>query len=82
MYIVGWTPRAMRSLADLCLSHPGRWTEINAAEVEITDKLQRRPLQHSQEVSEGLRRIISLPFVVYFSVDGNRVEVDAVGRMG
>jgi hypothetical protein len=82
MYVVGWTSRAMRNLADLCLNHPGRWAEINAAEVEITDKLQRRPLQHSQEVSEGLRRIVSLPLVVYFSVDGNRVEVDAVGWMG
>ena len=82
MFDVEWTARATTSLGAVCLDHPGEWGVINAAEQDINYKLQRRPLHYSQEVSEGLRRIISSPLVLYFSIDGNRVEVDAVGWIG
>ena len=82
MHEVNWTRRGTRDLAALCLDHPHEWAAIDAAEQDISDKLQRQPLQHSQDVSEGLRKIISSPLIAYFSIDGNRVEVDAVGWIG
>jgi mRNA-degrading endonuclease RelE of RelBE toxin-antitoxin system len=82
MYEVHWTPKATDELAALCLHHPGEWALINASEEDISDKLKRQPLKQSHEVSEGLRRIISWRVVVYFSIDGNRIIVDAVGWIG
>jgi hypothetical protein len=64
------------------LDHPNHWGAIDAAEQDITAKLSRDPLYFSQEVSEGLRRIISWPLAAYFVIDGNQVEVDAVGWIG
>jgi hypothetical protein len=41
--------------------------------------LQRDPLHGSQAVAEGLLRKIAVrPLVIYFSISGNRVEVDSV----
>ena len=82
MHDVHWTRRGTRDLAALCLDHPNEWAAIDAAEQDISNKLQRHPLRYSQEVSEGLRKIMSRPLVVYFSIDGDRVLVDAVGWIG
>jgi hypothetical protein len=82
MNIIDWSQRGTDDLAALCVAHPQQWAEINAAEQDITYKLERHPLKHSQEVSEGLRRIISWPLVAYFSVDGNKIEIDAVAWIG
>jgi hypothetical protein len=81
MYEVHWTPRGINTLAEICLNHASEWQAINAAEENIADKLMRNPLTYSHEVSEGLRRIISSPLVVYFTIEGNRVQIDAVGWM-
>ena len=82
MHDVEWKPSATSNLAAICLEHPEHWIDIDAAEQAITYKLQRQPLQSSQEVSEGLRRIICWPLVVYFSIDRNQIEIDAVGWIG
>ena len=79
MFDIIWSQNATNVLAMLCLDHPSDWSVINTAEEDITSKLQVRPLKHSQEISEGLRRIISWPLIVYFSIDGNQIEIDAVG---
>ncbi len=68
--------------AAICVAHPPRWKDINDADNDIAQKLQRDPLQYSQPVSEGLRRIISDPLVIFFSIDGNQVTVEAVGWIG
>ena len=56
-----------------------RWSDIDAADQDIDNKLRRNPQKHSQLVSEELRRIISDPLVVYFTIEGNQVVVEAVG---
>ncbi len=50
---IHWTRRGTSDLAAVCLDHPQHWDAINAAEQDISDRLQRDPLQYSQEVSEG-----------------------------
>ena len=82
MYSVHWTRRGTNDLAALCLAYSNRWAEIDAAEQTISDLLQRDPLHCSQAVSEGLRKIASRPLVVFFSITGNRVEVDSVAWIG
>ena len=75
MHEVHWLKKATTDLAAICLDHLTMWPIIDAAEQDIARKLQRHPLKYSQEVSEGLRRIISWPLIVYFSIEGNKVAV-------
>jgi hypothetical protein len=82
MYDVRWLKQATSDLAAICLVHLAMWPVIDAAEQDISRKLQWDPFMYSQEVSEGLRRIISWPLSAYFSIDGNNVEVEAVGWIG
>lgn len=82
MYSVRWTRQGTNDLAALCVAHPTRWADIDAAEQAISDLLQRAPVHSSQAVSEGLRKIACRPLVVYFSITGNRIEVDAVAWIG
>lgn len=82
MFALHWTRRGTSDLAAVCLDHPKHWAAIDAAEQDISDRLQRDPLQFSEEVAEGLRKIISQPLVAYFTIAGNRVEVDAVAWVG
>jgi hypothetical protein len=84
MHDVHWMKKATTDLPAICLDHLTMWPVIDAAEQDIARKLERHPLKYSQEVSEGLRRIISWPLIVYFSVDGTKtkVEVEAVGWIG
>ncbi len=79
MFRVEWEPSASDHFAAISVAHPNRWKDINAADNDIEKKLQRDPLKYSQVVSEGLRRIISDPLVVYFTIEGNQVNVEAVG---
>jgi hypothetical protein len=82
MYVVQWSHSATNSLAAICLLHLHDWPAIDAAEQDISEKLERDPIHCSQEVSEGLRRIISRPLVAFFSIDGNRAVVDGVNWIG
>jgi hypothetical protein len=82
MFSVVWQPSATDQFAAICVAQPGRWSDINDADNDITAKLEHDPLKFSQAVSEGLRRIISGPLVVYFSIDGNQVTVESVGWIG
>ena len=82
MFAVDWEPSATDQFAAICVAHPTRWKDINDADNDITQKLQRDPLKYSQPVSEGLRRIISDPVVAFFSIDGKQVTVEAVGWIG
>jgi hypothetical protein len=82
MYSVHWTGRATNDLAALCLAYPNRWADVDAAEQAIFDLLRRDPLHCSQAVSEGLRKIARRPLVVFFSIDGDQVEVDSVAWIG
>jgi hypothetical protein len=79
MYRVEWETSASEQFADISMAHPNRWNDINAADNDIGKKLARDPFKNSQAVSEGLRRINSDPLVVYFTVDGNQVNVEAIG---
>jgi hypothetical protein len=56
MHDVQWKSTATNDLAAICLEHPTMWVVINAAELDIANKLRRDPVQFSQEVSEGLQR--------------------------
>jgi hypothetical protein len=82
MFAVDWDFSASSEFAEISMRYTDRWHDINAADNDIHKKLQRNPLQYSQPVSEGLRRIISGPLAVYFSIDGNNVHVEAVGWIG
>jgi hypothetical protein len=79
MFRVEWEPSASDHFAAISVAHADRWQDINTADNDIGKRLQRDPLKYSQAVSEGLRRIISDPLVVYFSIDGDQVNVEAVG---
>jgi hypothetical protein len=78
MFRVEWEPSASDHFAAISMAHPDRWEAINAADNDIGKKLLRDPLKYSEAVSEGLRRIISDPLVVYFSIDGDQVNVEAL----
>jgi hypothetical protein len=82
MFAVDWELSASNEFAVISMLHTDRWTDINAADNDISKKLQRNPLKFNQPVSEGLRRIISGPLAVFFSIDGNDVHVEAVGWVG
>ena len=82
MFRVDWEPAATDQFAAICVAYPSRWADINAADNEIGNKLERDPAKHGEAVAEGLRRISSEPLVVYFSMAGNQVTVEAVGWLG
>lgn len=82
MFVVEWELSATDDFAAVSALHPGRWNDINAGDNDIESKLRKHPLQSSQPVSEGLRRIISEPLAVFFFIDGNNVYVEAVGWVG
>jgi hypothetical protein len=42
-------------------------------------RLRKNPLHFGEPVAEGLRRIISEPLAIYFSIAGNQITVEAVG---
>ena len=73
MYRVAWEPAASERFAEIAMSHPDRWKDINLADNDIAKKLERDPLKHSEPISEGLRRIICSPLAIYFSIDGDQV---------
>lgn len=72
-------PAATDQFAAICLAHTDRWNDIDTADNDIGKRLELDPLKHSQPISEGLRRISAEPLVVYFSVEGDQVAVEAVG---
>jgi hypothetical protein len=72
----------MREFAEITLLHPGRWNEINAADNDIDAKLRVNPTKYGQHISEGLWRIQSQPLLVYYTVDGNLVDVASVSWIG
>jgi hypothetical protein len=82
MHYVEWRTSATDDLAAICLEHSTQWALINTAELAITDRLQHDPITFSKHLSEGLWRIIDVPLVVYFVMDGDRIAVDAVGWIG
>ncbi len=79
MFRVEWEADASDQFAALSMLHLDRWTDINAADTDIDYKLQRDPMKFSQPVSEGLRRIISDPLIVYFTISDNAIVVEAIG---
>jgi hypothetical protein len=79
MFLVDWQPAATDDLATICLNHPDRWSDIDAAENDIDYKLRKTPFHFSEDVAEGLRRIISSPLAIYFSTTANHVNVEGVG---
>jgi hypothetical protein len=79
MFRVEWQPSATEDLAALTMLHLNRWSDIDAAEHDLDYKLRAKPLHFSQPVSEGLRRAVSEPLAFYFSIDGNQVDVVAIG---
>jgi hypothetical protein len=79
MFHVDWQPSATDDLASICLNHPDRWIDIDAAENDCDYKLRQNPLHFSGPVAEGLRRIMSEPLAIYFSIASDQVMVEAVG---
>jgi hypothetical protein len=82
MFRVEWDLSASDQFAAISVAHPSRWKDIDAADTDIDRKLQRDPVMYSQSVAEGLRRIISEPLVIYFTIQGEQVNVEAVGWIG
>ena len=76
---VEWQPSALDELAAICIEYPDRWSDIDAAENDVDYKLRKNPVHFSEPVAEGLRRILSNPLAIYFSIAGNSVTVEAVG---
>jgi hypothetical protein len=44
MFLVVWQPAATDDLAVVCVDHPDRWNDIDAAENDIDYKLRKDPL--------------------------------------
>jgi hypothetical protein len=82
MFQIAWMDAAFDGLANLCLLHQDRWDDINSAVDIIEYRLQRNPLTHSGEVSEGLRRIDLRPVAVCFSISGTTVTIESIGWIG
>ncbi len=78
MVHVEWQPSALDDLAAVC-DHPHQWSDIDAAANDIDYKLRKNPVHFSQPVAEELRRILSHPLAVYFSIAENRINVEGVG---
>ena len=78
MFVVKWSLAATNEFAVISVLHPNRWKDINDADNDIDKKLRTNPTRYGQYVAEGLWRIISSPLAVYFSVDGNEVNVSSV----
>jgi hypothetical protein len=79
MFSVNWEDAATDELARLCLDYPHRWADMDVAENDITYRLQKDPIRYRKEISEGLRRVISSPLAVYFSITEDEVWVQTVG---
>jgi hypothetical protein len=75
MFVVKWSPSAMNDFATLTVLHPNRWKDINAADNDIDHKLRTDPMHYGHHLSEGLWCIISVPLAVYYSIDGNVINV-------
>jgi hypothetical protein len=79
MLNVEWQPSALDDLAAICLDHPHRWNDIDTAANDVDYKLRKNPTHFSQPVAEELRRILSHPLAVYFSIAENQITVEAIG---
>jgi hypothetical protein len=79
VFRVRWQPDALDQLAAVCVDHPDRWTDIDAAEHDAHYRLRINPIHFSQPIAEELRRITSYPLVIYFSLTGNTIFVEGVG---
>ena len=79
MFHVDWQPSALDDLAAICLDNPHRWNDIDGAENDVDYKLRKNPVHFSQPVAEELRRILSHPIAVYFSIADNQISVEGVG---
>lgn len=73
MFLVNWEDSATDDFVKICVDYRPYWVDIKNADAEIDTKLRQDPVGQSVEVSEGLRRIISSPLVVFFSIDENGV---------
>jgi hypothetical protein len=79
VYTVEWTSTAEDQLADIWLNAADPPAVTNA-QAMIDDRLARNPLQHGEEVQEGLRKIRLPPLTAFDEVQKARsaVEVSAV----
>lgn len=82
MFSVVWSSSAQSDYTIIAFSNFDRSRDIELAGDEIDDKLKRNPTGSGQHLSEGLWRIESGPMVAVYSIDGNRVSVDAVHWVG
>ena len=79
---IGWTDAGLDGLAEICMLHQDLWADINRAVDVIEYRLQRNPLAHSEEISEGLRRIDIWPVAVCFSISGMNGTIESIGWIG
>ena len=79
MFAVIWAPSASGDFTAIAFLHLDRWTEIEGSGEAIEDQLQRDPAGSGQHLSEGLWRIIVKPLAIFYTVDGNEVNISAVG---
>ena len=54
MFQVDWELSATDQFAAICVAYHSRWADINDADNNIAQQLQRDPLKFSQPVAEGL----------------------------
>jgi hypothetical protein len=64
------------------LQYIDRWADINGAVDLVEYRLQRKPLQFSQHLAEGLRRIDVAPLAVYFTISGTTITIESVRWTG
>jgi hypothetical protein len=53
MFVVAWTPAATDDLANICLNHPDRWSDIDAAENDTDYKLRKNPAISAKQLRKA-----------------------------
>jgi hypothetical protein len=82
MYDIEWKDAAIDGLAQLSLSYPSRWADINSAVNLIEYRLRRFPMAYSNEVSEDLWRIDVDPIAICFTMSDQSITIESVGWIG
>jgi plasmid stabilization system protein ParE len=76
-FAVVWLEEAEDELAAIWLQAHDRKAVTNAQAV-IDARLAIDPVNNSTEVAEGLRKIVVLPLIAFFSLDETRSLVEVV----
>lgn len=81
-FTVEWGDDDLDDLTSIWLNASDR-NAVTKAEAEVNRLLKQNPLGIGENLSEGLRRIVVAPLIVYYTVDSENlvVEVEGVGYL-